>query len=238
VTDSTISAAGKPGVRLGTNSATNTPTNTTSLHLDNFRVVPNTGTTLTDSHGSNNGTLSNSPLLGEPGALAGSFNGSTQFDGTDDYGSIPDAASLDLGDGPFTLEAWVKRNDTPAGWHDIFDKGTGAYQVGFFGTEFDLAKDGTGVVSGATGAAGDTSAFHHWVVTKNGTSTKLYRDGVDVTGTITDYTMTNTATALYIASKNGSSEFLNARLDELAVYNQVLSAATVLDHYKAGAGTG
>jgi hypothetical protein len=237
-TDSTISAAGKAGARLGTGGSTNTPTNTTGLHLDNFRVVANTGTTLTDSHGANNGTLSNSPLLNEPGALAGDFNGAMQFDGTNDYASVPDAASLDLGDGPLTLEAWVQRVDTPAGWHDIFDKGTGAYQVGFFGTEFDLAKDGTGVVSGATGAASDTTGFHHWVVTKSGTSTKLYRDGVDVTGTITDYTLTNTATALYIASKNGSSEFLNARLDELAVYNQVLSSTTVLDHYEAGVGTG
>lgn len=50
--------------------------------------------------------------------------------------------------------------------------------------------------------------------------------------------LTNTASALYIAAQSPTVELLNADLDELAVYNQALSAATVLDHYKAGAGTG
>jgi hypothetical protein len=80
--------------------------------------------------------------------------------------------------------------------------------------------------------------WHHLVVTKSGAASKLYIYGIDRTGTVTNLTMINTASTLILGAKNGTSEFLAATIDEFAVYNAVLSGATVLDHYKAGLGTG
>jgi hypothetical protein len=37
-----------------------------------------------------------------------------------------------------------------------------------------------------------------------------------------------------VASSNRSLRFLDGRLDEVALYNQALSAATVLSHYNSG----
>lgn len=238
VADSAIAATGRGGAILGDTTAGAAVSNTVGMHLDNLRVVPNTGVALTDAFGTNPGTLTGSPLLNVGGALVGDFNGAANFNGTSQYASVPDSASLDLGDGPLSAEAWVKRNDTAAGYHNILGKGA-ALQWGFNGSDYRLTKSGVGGIANATGAAADTAGYHHWVTTKSGTAVKLYRDGVDVTGAVTNQTLTNTTTALYFAANGtGTGEFLNARLDEIAVYNQVLPAATVLDHYKAGVGTG
>lgn len=238
VTDSAIAATGRGGAILGDTSAGATVSNTVGMHLDDLRVVPNTGVALTDAFGTNSGTLTGSPLLNVEGALVGDFNGAANFNGTSQYASVPDAPSLDVGDGPLSVEAWVKRNDAVAGYHNIFGKGA-ALQWGFNGSDYRLTKPGVGVIANAAGAATDTTGYHHWVATKSGTAVKLYRDGVDVTGAVANQTLTNTTTALYFAANGtGTGEFLNARLDEIAVYNQVLPAATVLDHYAAGVGTG
>jgi Concanavalin A-like lectin/glucanases superfamily len=151
---------------------------------------------------------------------------------------VPDAASLDLADGPFTLEAWVNRNDTAAGWHDIMQKGANAFQFALFDSFGSLAKDNVATIAQTTTTISDTTNWHHVVATKSGSAVKLYIDGVDRTSAVANQTLANTGTALYFAAKNGTSEFLSADLDELAIYNQVLPVATVLDHYRAGAGTG
>jgi hypothetical protein len=243
VTDAGIAAAGRGGVVLGDDATAGAAvSDTVGLHLDNVRVVANTGTTMSDAFGTNPGTFANSPLLNVSGALVGDFNGATSFNGTNQYASVPDASSLDRGDGPLSTEAWVRRDDATTGYHDILNKGAGSLQWAFNGSDHRLVKAGTGTIASATGAAADTTAYHHWVATKNGAVVKLYRDGVDVTpATITNQTLGDTATALYLATKDGtavSGEFLKARLDEVAIYSQALPAATVLDHYKVGTGTG
>jgi hypothetical protein len=70
--------------------------------------------------------------------------------------------------------------------------------------------------------------------TKSGATSKLYIDGVDVTGTVTDQTLVDNATSLLL---DGTPQY-HGHLDEMAIYNTALSAATVQDHYRAGRGTG
>jgi uncharacterized repeat protein (TIGR01451 family) len=235
-TDSSISAAGRGGVRLGTSTSTAQVSDSAGLHLDDFRITSLT-TTADDTHGANNGVFTNGPLLNEAGALAGDSDRAAQLDGTNDYVTVPDAAPLDLGDGPLTLEAWVKRSNVNTAGISIFQKGVSAVQFGFYLDNTFLAKDNIGTVASSTTTVTGTN-WHHLVVTKSGAAAKLYIDGVDRTGTVTNLTLVNTTAALILGAKNGTSEFLAATIDEFAVYNAVLSGATVLDHYKAGAGTG
>jgi hypothetical protein len=236
-TDSSISAAGRAGVRLGTSTSTAEPSDSAGLHLDDFRVS-GLATVADDAFGANNGVFTNGPVLNQAGALVGDSNRAARLDGTNDYVTIPDANSLDIGDGPFTLEAWVKRSTVNTAGISIFQKGASAAQFGFYLDRTFLAKDNIGTVTSSTTTVSDTTNWHHLVVTKSGTASKLYIDGIDRTGTVTDLTMANTAAALILGSKNGTSEFLAATIDEFAVYNAVLPAATVLDHNKAGTGTG
>jgi hypothetical protein len=118
--------------------ATATKTNSTGLQPDNFRVAPATGAALIDSIGANSGTFVGSPLFNVPGAVAGGFNTGVRWDGSGTYASVPDANTLDLGDGaPFTLEAWVRRHDAASGRQTILDKGSGSFQVDVTGAVTD-----------------------------------------------------------------------------------------------------
>jgi concanavalin A-like lectin/glucanase superfamily protein len=175
------------------------------------------------------------PLLNQPGALVGDTDRASRFDGTNDHVNVPDAASLDLGNGPLTLEAWIKLSTIDVDGAIVYK--WAAYTLGMSGTtanRLTLRKPGTADIVSSTIAISDTTSWHHVVATKNGTASRLYIDGVDVTGTVTDQTLVNTVDALQIS---GSPRFAGS-IDEVAVYNSVLSAAAVLDHYKAGTGTG
>jgi hypothetical protein len=236
-TDTAISDAGRGGVRLGTGGSTAQVSDSAGLHLDDFRITSLDTTADDIAAANNNGVFTNGVLLNEPGALAGDSNRAARLDGTNDYVTVPDATSLDLGDGPLTLEAWVKRSDVNTAGISIFQKGASAVQFGLYLDGTFLSKDNIGTVVSSTTTVTGTS-WHHLVVTKTGAAAKLYIDGVDRSGTVTDFTLVNTAAALILGAKNGTSEFLAATIDEFAVYNAVLSGATVLDHYNAGLGTG
>ena len=241
-TDTAITTAGRGGLRLGYSSATGAadiPSDTTGLHVDNLVVSVPTAPALGDSKGTNTGTYVNGVTLDAPGALAGDTNTAALLDGTNDYASVPDVASLDVADGPLTLEAWVKRSDAASTSMCIFDKGVGAFQFCLDASNVVLLRNGVAYISRSPTTITDTS-WHHIVATKSGATSVLYVDGVNVTGTVTNQTLVSTATALLFGVVNPSSSGGNlaGTIDEFAFYNTALSAATVLDHYKAGAGTG
>ncbi len=186
-----------------------------------------------DSKGTNHVTVvGGTPTYGQTGAIVGDSNTAITFDGSTEYFTVPDAASLDLGDGPFTLEAWTLRTGVDTAQHQIISKGTNAYDWSIDNNRNRFAKGNVAeIVQGNTSLA--ANVWHHLVITKNGSTTKLYVDGVDNTGTVTNATLSNTADALTLG-KFGSGLFFNGRLDEVAIYNTVLSGAIVLDHYNRG----
>jgi hypothetical protein len=236
VADTSFTVAGYGGIQLGANGATAAPTDTTGWQLDNWRIVPNTGTAVTDSKGTNNGTFTGTPLLNVEGALTNDFNTAVQFSASTQYASVPHNTTLNLGD-VFTVEAWVQRRDYATGTQVILNKGTNAYKLAFVSNQLTLMKDGVGnIVQSSAALADDRVNFHHYVATKNGATVKLYRDGVDVTGTVANKTTADSSTALYIGSKNGSTEALNGVVDEVALYNQAISATSVGEHYRLGKG--
>jgi hypothetical protein len=234
-TDASITAAGRAGIQLGLPSSPAT-TDTTGMHLDNFRVVPNTGT-LTATVGPS-GAYAGPPLLNAIGATT-DFDSATQWNGSGTYADVPDGAAVDLGDGPFSLEAWIRRGDNGTAMQTILQKGTGAYQFGFLNNRIGLYKytgGGPGtVIAQSAGTQTDTTAYHHYVVTKNGSAVKIYVDGADVTGTVSDQTLTDTSSVLRFGGGT-PAERLTGYADEIAVYHRVLTPSAVTDHYLVGAG--
>ena len=138
---------------------------------------------------------------------------------------------MSLADGPLTLEAWVKRNSTSR-TDIIIHKGTGTYQLLLNNSNhLALAKANTATIVQSTKLVADT-AWHHVVGIKNGAVAKLYLDGVDVTGTVTNQTLTD-ATSSTLRLGTDSSTFFNGVLDEVAIYNYVLSPQRISLHYAA-----
>jgi len=80
------------------------------------------------------------------------------------------------------------------------------------------------------------NAATHIVATKSGSTVKQYQNGVDVTGTVTNATMTNTALDLGVGAGDVSTAangFLPGRIAYAAAYPTALSAARVTAHYAA-----
>jgi hypothetical protein len=244
-TDPQLTAAGRGGVRLGLGTSTAQPTNTTGLHLDDFRITSLT-TTATDSQGANNGTFTNGPLLNEPGALAGDSGRAARLDGTNDYVSVARQIQDD-----FTIDFWFKSTQglgLNAQWWG--NAGLVDAEVPGPANDFGVSLRSDGRITAGVGTPDVTvvsttggyndGAWHHvaFTRTKSSGALALYVDGASQ-GTATGSTLSQTSPASinFGRIQTGSNYFLGS-IDELAVYNYVLSGATVLDHYKAGAGTG
>jgi CSLREA domain-containing protein len=195
------------------------------------------GTTALDSSGnSNNGTYLNGPLLGQTGAFAGS-NTAASFDGINDLVRVPDSSSLDVGD-TFSLEGWVKRSST-SGSQSLLNKGGNGIQLTVMnaanGNQVWLRKANVTTLARSSAGIPADGRFHYIVATKNGTgagSLHIYIDGVDSTVVVTGVqAIANTAFPLDISG--GASN--QHSYDELALYNGVLSAVQVANHYVTAA---
>ncbi len=201
-----------------------------------WRLGETSGTTAADAQGGNDGTYTNGPRLGQTGLLTCSANKSVKLDGENDHVAVPDAALIDLTN-QFTVEAWVNLDALPgSGTHYIVAK-PGAYYLSVtgttptwrFGFEPTLLLVGGGEVASATGpTSGET---YHVVGTYDGSTLRLYVNGVLAGSTSETDTVVTTANALRIGSYDGTSGFVNGRIDEVAVYSAALTAAQVSDHY-------
>ncbi|NKE60447.1 LamG domain-containing protein [Lentzea sp. PSKA42] len=241
--DSAISGTGRVGTVLGmgwNGAPVHTDiTNTTGMHLDNFQAS-NTPVVV-DSKGSNTGEYFGGVLLGHNGAVAQAGT-AVLFDGVDDYASISRQIADD-----FSIEFWFKstqgRNTQPDWW-----SGAGMVDAEVAGSLNDfgvsLRSDGK-VVAGtgnpdvsvvSTGTGYNNTAWHHVVFTRTKATgaLKLYVDGVSA-GTATGNTnsLTTPTSINFGRMANGSNHF-EGSLDEVALYNSVLSAATVTAHFSAG----
>ncbi|MDW5595774.1 LamG domain-containing protein [Conexibacter stalactiti] len=200
-----------------------------------FRLGESFGTTAVDTVGGAAGTYVGTFALGQPAVAPWSGGTAVRFDAlTRGYVSVVDRAALDLGD-TFTLEAWVRMSDVVLG--GIVDKGDGGYILRT--TESGrllLRRNNRGDVVTSTVALTPGKA-HHVVATKAAGVAKLYLDGVDVTGTVTNQTMQDTALPLNIgAADAGINNLLTGTIDEVALYKTALTATRVRAHYDAGTG--
>jgi hypothetical protein len=205
-----------------------------------WKLNEGAGTNAADSAGANTGTYTNTPTLGQTGALTGDTTTSVQFNGTNEYVNVADAASLDL-TGPITIEAWIRSN-TLINNSTILSKGsTSGYRLMRNGTnnpsQFGTSGPTNGNLNGATSI--NDGVWHHIVAVYDGANKYIYLDGVqDATVGATGNITTNN-TALRIAENaQATGRYWRGWIDEVALYNVALTPAEVLDHYNAGKGTG
>jgi uncharacterized delta-60 repeat protein len=204
----------------------------TSGLVSYWRLGETSGTAALDAGGANTGGFRNGVLLGQPSALLQDADPSAGFDGSNDYVHVADHASLDTGD-RFTLEAWVKRSQTSSSTKAVLSKGSGSWRLSFTNNVLTLGKGGSGTIAKAAVSTIDTTGFHHFVATKSGATVRLYIDGIDRTGAVTNRTIANTSAALNIGRYTSGSDYCPGLIDEVAIYNVALGAAQVQQHFKA-----
>jgi hypothetical protein len=243
VVDTTVSVTGTGGVTLGFQGASSTSTtDTAGMQLDNY-TVGTAATTAADSQGTNTGTYVNAPTLGVTGGITGDSNTAVQFDGTNDYVTVARQISDD-----FSIEFRFKSTQG-IGTGTTWSSGAGLVDADVTGTsnDFGVSLRSDGKVVAGVGGVSDTSivstsggynngAWHHVVFTRTKTSgaLTLYVDGVSAgSGTGSTVSLTSPANINLGRIQTGTNYFAGT-LDEVAVYNTVLSGATATSHYAGG----
>lgn len=201
-----------------------------------FDGADTTSTTATDRSGnSNTGTLTNGPTV-----TSGKLGQALSFDGTDDYVSVVDTASLRVTNN-FTFSFWFKPGNLSQSNTYIISRGQGANQtailweytnnqVEFFGNGYTGSDPRTG--SGIT--ISDTD-WHHISYAYNGTTWSGYLDGTQVFSTTRTFSLEGSAASGFtMGSAASGSAFVNASIDEVRVYNTALTVAQIQSLYKAG----
>jgi hypothetical protein len=219
-----------------------------------YRLAEPSGTTAAETTDATyNGTYVNTPTLGATGALDGDTDTAVTFAPASlEYVTVPDGTKVDVGDGPVSIEAWIKRADTSTtNYHAIVSKGrVGSGDASYVGQvmattgKLGFGKAGNNDIVISSAAITDTN-WHHVVFTRFTTGVqasrvnKIYLDGVDVTDTGTEATVVNlvdNSLPMLIGvddwtDSSGKVNYFGGTLDEVAVYKTALPAARVLAHY-------
>jgi glucose/arabinose dehydrogenase/PKD repeat protein len=186
------------------------------------------GATVIDRSGAGNtGTISGATRI-----TTGRFGSALSFNGTSNFVSIPDSASLDLTTG-MTIEAWVyQAADTD--WRTVVLKeGAGnlaysLYSAGTYGTSAAHRPSswlGSDDLGGVVALAANT--WKHLATTYDGTTWRLYVDGVVVASKAYTNPIPTSSLPLKIGGNAIWGEWFSGRIDEVRIYDHGLTAAEV-----------
>ena len=195
------------------------------------------GTSVADLSGNGNtGTMTN--MDGATDHVPGVIGNGLDFDGTNDYVNAGSGASLDdLGD--MTMCAWIYFRGTTVG---AFATTISKYDSGMT-TGWDLYYAGEGMSETGRGyietIPSTTNAWNHYCATNadtgtNGSGLAIYKNGslmgVQYSGAYNTLG-SDAANNLYFGSANDLDDPLNAILDEVRIYNRVLSVGEIQQIY-------
>ncbi len=205
--------------------------------ISHWRLGEASGTAAADVRGVNAGTFVNAPTLGAASLLASdTTNKALTLDGTNDHVRVANSNSLRVA-APLTLEAWIKPTTVPASgsYASVMTKRE-SYSLQFNGPRLELTimQNGTRRRAQAPVGAVVAGQTYHVAGTYDGTTMRLYLNGVQVATTALTGAVTQNTNTLTIGSWDGSSEFLRGSIDEVAVYGTALSAARIAAHNTAG----
>lgn len=144
---------------------------------------------------------------------------SIDLDGTGDYISVDSTTDFQFGTGDFTIECWIYRSTTNS-QDNILDFRTANSQIAptlYITSTNNLVYyvNGASRISGSTIT---TNTWHHVVVARSGTSTKMFLNGTQVGSTYTD-TNDYIQSPLYIGSRwdNLSTSNFGGYIDEVRI---------------------
>jgi hypothetical protein len=216
----------------------------TQLILDDapvayWRLDDQSGTVATDSMGGYDGEYLNGVSLGSLGALIDDDNTAATFSSADQQ-KIDVPHSFDLNPEIFSIEVWARVTGGASYRSPLTSRADGP-QRGYiiYATPDDIWQFWTGNGAGWDSISGPAVAYNQWthlVGAYDGSLKRFYVNGVEV-GSQEVWVQTNDEAILRIgggASEGPGSFFFEGDVDEVAVYDQVLSPEQVLVHHAIG----
>jgi hypothetical protein len=208
------------------------------LPVGYWRLGETSGTTATDLAHGYNGTYGGTYTLGVPGAPIGSdTNKAVRVN----FGNVnvADRPELDFaGTASFTLEAWVRPTTLDTNLRFAIAKGqttgsTQGYQLGVrsessTGTRFLRWRDGASDTAQAPAVG--LGVWTHLVASYDGSTMRVYLNGVEQASLASTRQLLATNGALWIGrSESGGSFF--GDVDEVAVFDRALTQLEVREHF-------
>lgn len=184
----------------------------------------------TDAVGGNNGTVSGATNTAAKLSNGYSFNGSSNYINHSTTGIVSTGASAK------SIALWIKATNF-SGTRRIFTTGGASSTQGFTimqysGTSKIYFTDEGVAYTGTTTLSNDT--WYHVAVTYDGTNIRFYLNGsLESTSA---RTLATTATETNIGRSSGGSEFFLGLIDELGIWDKMLTNAEVLELYNSGTG--
>jgi hypothetical protein len=165
---------------------------------------------------------------------ASNSGGSVLFDGTGDYLSVPTNAAFNLGTNDFTVECWVYRNTSTAGYETMlgFDV-TGGLLFEIYQNQLDFGIRGTINVLGS-GVTVPSNQWVHLAITRQSGVVRYFQNGTltyTYTGTYATYNFSNNTPALVSGYEPGGGQ-LNGYISNLrlikgtALYTSTFTPST------------
>jgi hypothetical protein len=219
-----------------------------------WRLGEQSGSTLVDAVGGASATTSGgvgAVALGQPGALSGESDTAASFDGISGTAQAPVNLS---GTSKLTIEFWLKwnkyeNNDALAmEFTPNFNSNPGGFLVdpnaGEEGGEFAVGIGVGGSRNNVYFARPSAGVWHYYAFVINTAAPAESEITPYVDGQPAPYTKLSSGTGagtfanstLNFMSRGGTSLFGAGTLDEVALYNETLTPATVLNHYQTGIG--
>lgn len=185
------------------------------------------GTTVADLSGhANHGTIA-----GATWTPQGRFGTALSFDGVSHWVTIEDTPSLALTTG-LTLEAWVYPTEPGEGWHTVLMKEHLDEYVYYLDTYSEVNNPVTGMfIAGEQGLFGEeglpTNAWTHLTATYDGTTQRLYINGVEVARLAQTGRVPVSSGPLRIGGNSIWGEYFQGTIDEVRIYNRALTASEI-----------
>ena len=176
----------------------------------------------------------NNPIVtnGSPSFVAGRYGSALDLDGASQYLMLP--ANLFASVTNFTIALWVNWDGGNA-WQRILDCGNDTSQYLFLtpnsgsNLRFAITTNGPGAEQILQAPPLPVGQWQHLTVTRNGTTARLYTNGVlAAAGTVTIPPASFNPVLNYVGrSQFAADPLFNGRLDELFLYNYALTATEI-----------
>jgi len=196
------------------------------------------GTQYLDKSGKgNHATSTGSPTIGK-----GHKREAVDLNGTSQHLEYLDNDSLDFGTGNFTISSWIKIDNTALSQHaTIISKGNDTEVAGDWAFQvtndagsnyINMRTDATDVMLGATSVT--KSEWHHVAVTRSGTNSYGYLDGVLDDTTANTKNLTNAEAGHIGFRSNAYNGYFPGNIDDIRVWNRALTLKEIQGLYNSG----
>ncbi len=166
-------------------------------------------------------------LRGAPQWVEGCYGDALQLDGDKDYVDFGNPPSLPSGTSPRSMCGWAKTDSIAFGWRWM-----AAYGSPGTGTAMFIGTNGTDLYGGGYGDDvfqinfWEPDVWHHICLTYDGTTARLYADGVEVESAAKNWNLI--PSRAHIGRQvNDAVEFWDGTVDDVRIYNKALTPEEV-----------